>query len=399
MAEQTPEEAEPSIRWPRRRGRRDRRPRPHPRQRHVLGRPVRGQPAGLRQRDAPGRLRDRARPRHGRRHGLRRSRRRARRRSRRLPRLRPRPRLPRRRPGRSPPLRARRAPTPCRSWPTGRTIRRPWRRSAMLSLELGDVAAAADAYANARRRRRFGGRRASASATSRSSRAGSTSRRGVRGRPSRPPPRRARAAARSPGIQYQLGDTLIATGDRPGAATAYAAALAADPSLAPRPLGSCPGRRRRRSAGRRDRRLLARPSTSCRSLNSLARRADLYRLRGAAGDATLEAADRKTVLAIAQLAGTAVGRLRPDPGALPRRLRRRPRPRPGSRRGRARRPQGCLRLRCAGLGAARQRPPGGGRRRDDRGRSASGTRDAKLLYHAGMIKAALGEQRPTRASS
>ena len=39
----------------------------------------------------------------------------------------------------------------------------------------------------------------------------------------------------------------------------------------------------------------------------MARRADLYAMRGADGDAKREAADRKTVLAIAQLAGAASG--------------------------------------------------------------------------------------------
>ena len=123
---------------------------------------------------------------------------------------------------------------------------------------------------------------------------------------------------------------------------------------------------------------------------SLARRADLYRLRGAAGDAKLEAADRKTVLAIAQLAGTASGvydrtlalYLAGSGGDPVRALAL---------------AEGEIAVRKDVYGydalawalLANDRPA----EADDAMTRAlgSGTRDAKLLYHAGMIKAALGD--------
>ena len=103
--------------------------------------------------------------------------------------------------------------------------------------------------------------------------------------------------------EYQLGDTLIGTGDRKGAAAAYAAAVKADPRfhLAHWGLGRVAA-----ADGRLDD-AIAEVSTAIAIVplpEFLARRADLYRMRAASGDARREADDRKTVLAIARLAGT-----------------------------------------------------------------------------------------------
>ena len=102
--------------------------------------------------------------------------------------------------------------------------------------------------------------------------------------------------------EYQLGDTLIGTGDRKGAAAAYAAAVTADPRfhLAHWGLGRVAA-----ADGRLDD-AIAEVSTAIAIVplpEFLARRADLYRMRAATGDARREADDRKTVLAIARLAG------------------------------------------------------------------------------------------------
>ena len=104
--------------------------------------------------------------------------------------------------------------------------------------------------------------------------------------------------------EYQLGETLIATGDRAGAAEAYAAALAMEPRSHLARWGLA-----RVAAADGD---LDEAITQLSSAidivplpDFLARRADLYRMRAATGDAKLEANDRKTVLAIAQLSGEA----------------------------------------------------------------------------------------------
>ncbi len=105
---------------------------------------------------------------------------------------------------------------------------------------------------------------------------------------------------------YQLGEMLLATSDRAGAAGAFDDALAADPHL-PLALG---GRARLAAAdGRLDAAIadldLAVATVPLPEL--LARRADLYDLRAATGDERRARDDRATILAIAQLSGEAAG--------------------------------------------------------------------------------------------
>jgi tetratricopeptide (TPR) repeat protein len=195
-------------------------------------------------------------------------------------------------------------------------------------------------------------------------------------------------------FQYQLGDTLIATGDRVGAADAYAAALAADPSSHLARWGLA---RVAAAAGRTDEaiRLLDAAIAAVPLPEFLARRADLYSLRAGDGDERRAADDRATVLAIAQLAGDAAGvydrtlsLFLSNTGSDPAR---------------------ALALATAELEArkdvygydalawallADDRPA----EADDAMTTALafGTRDAKLLYHAGMIKAALGDDAAAR---
>lgn len=195
-------------------------------------------------------------------------------------------------------------------------------------------------------------------------------------------------------FQYHLGDTLIATGDRIGAAAAYAAALAADPSSHLARWGLA---RIAAAGGRTDEaiRLLDAAIAAVPLPEFLARRADLYSLRAADGDERRAADDRATVLAIAQLAGDAAGvydrtlsLFLSSTGSDPAR---------------------ALALATAELEArkdvygydalawalfADDRPA----EADDAMTTALafGTRDARLLYHAGMIKAALGDDAAAR---
>lgn len=103
---------------------------------------------------------------------------------------------------------------------------------------------------------------------------------------------------------YQLGDTLIGTGDRAGAAGAYAAAVADDPRSHLAHWGLA---RVAAADGQLDDAIaqLDKAIDIVPLPEFIARRADLYRMRAADGDARREAVDRKTVLAIAQLAGAA----------------------------------------------------------------------------------------------
>ncbi len=105
-------------------------------------------------------------------------------------------------------------------------------------------------------------------------------------------------------FQYQLGDTLIATGDRAGAKKAYAGALRSEPRSHLARWGLA---RVAAADGDLDEAIaqLDKAIAIIPLPQSLARRADLYRLRGADGDAQREQNDRKTVLAIARLAGSA----------------------------------------------------------------------------------------------
>jgi tetratricopeptide (TPR) repeat protein len=104
--------------------------------------------------------------------------------------------------------------------------------------------------------------------------------------------------------RYQLADTLLATGDRTGAEKAYRDAIAHDPRsfLAHAGLG-----RALAADGRLDEAIteLSAAIAIVPQPDMLARRSDLYQLRNAAGDAKRSEADRRTVLAIAQLASSA----------------------------------------------------------------------------------------------
>ena len=191
-----------------------------------------------------------------------------------------------------------------RSWPT-----RPDDPTALAtlgdaSLELGDVAAAAGAYADS-----------SPLDDSAAARVRLSHLAFIQGRtddavgspapPSPPPSTRTPSAAPWPGIEYQLGDTLIATGDRTGAAAAYAAAARRRPALRTWRTGASPGS--------------PPPTAGSTTPSPRSRRGDRHRaaprvprpprrpvrIRAADGDARREADDRKTVLAIAQLAGDA----------------------------------------------------------------------------------------------
>lgn len=101
--------------------------------------------------------------------------------------------------------------------------------------------------------------------------------------------------------RYQLADTLIATGDRKGAEKAYRDAIAHDPRsfLAHAGLG-----RALAADGRLDDAI--REFSSAIAIvpqpDMLARRSDLYQIRNAAGDVKRATQDRQTILAIAQLA-------------------------------------------------------------------------------------------------
>ena len=193
---------------------------------------------------------------------------------------------------------------------------------------------------------------------------------------------------------YQLGDTLIATGDRPGAAAAYAAALVADATSHLARWGLA---RVAAAEGRIDDAitLLDAAIAAVPLPEFLARRADLYDMHAAAGDAKRAADDRATVLAIAQLSGTAAGvydrtlsLFLSNTGSDPARA--------------LKLAQDELKVRKDVYGydalawalLANDRPA-----EADAAMTtalAFGTRDAKLLYHAGMIKAALGDSGTAR---
>ncbi len=195
-------------------------------------------------------------------------------------------------------------------------------------------------------------------------------------------------------FDYQLGDTLISTGDRAAAADAYSAALVADPSSHLARWGLA---RVAAAEGRTDDaiKLLDAAIAAVPLPEFLARRADLYDLRAADGDAKLAADDRATVLAIAQLTGGAAGvydrtlslflsNTRSDPArALT-----------------LAQAELTTRKDVYGYDAlawallANDRPAEADAAMTNA--LAFGTRDAKLLYHAGMIKVALGDAAAAR---
>ena len=106
--------------------------------------------------------------------------------------------------------------------------------------------------------------------------------------------------------RYQLGETLLATGDRTGAAASFDAALADDPHA----YLARAGRARIAAADGRIDDALADLDAAVATVplpDLLARRADLLERRAGAGDARQAAEDRATILVIAQLSGEAAG--------------------------------------------------------------------------------------------
>jgi tetratricopeptide (TPR) repeat protein len=194
--------------------------------------------------------------------------------------------------------------------------------------------------------------------------------------------------------RYQLGDTLAATGDLEGAHASFEEALRDDANS---PLAHWGLARVAAAAEDWDTAVdqLDAAIAVIPSPEYVARRADIYRLRGAPGDDRREREDRRTVLAISQLAGEAAGvydrtlsLYLSSSGEDPAR---------------------ALRLAEAEL-VARQDIYGydalawallaNGRADEARAQMAEalalGTRNAKLLYHAGMIEAALGNDAEAR---
>jgi tetratricopeptide (TPR) repeat protein len=189
--------------------------------------------------------------------------------------------------------------------------------------------------------------------------------------------------------QYQLADVRISTGDREGAGTAYTAALAADPKS----FLALSGLARVAAAGGDLDEAIERLTAAIAIVPQpefLARRGDLYTLRAATGDAKRAADDYATVEAIARLAGDAAGvydrtlaiylanhGLDPERavGLADAEL--------------------TVRKDVYGYDADAWALLAAGRAADAEATIekalAFGTRDAKLLYHAGMIAAARGQ--------
>ena len=190
--------------------------------------------------------------------------------------------------------------------------------------------------------------------------------------------------------RYQLGDTLISTGDRAGAQAAYAAALRQDP----RSFLALSGLARVAAANgdlTEAIRLLSNAIAVVPQPEFAARRADLYVLRNATGDQKRAADDMATVQAIAQLAGEAanvydrtLSLYLANHGLEPARA--------------LSLAQNELTVRkdVYGYDAAAWALLAAGRASDADAMMAKalafGTRDAKLLYHAGMIAAAVGDR-------
>ena len=262
------------------------------------------------------------------------------------------------------------------------------------ALELGDVAAARTAYASLAR-----------VSDSAASRVRESHLAFIEGRTDDAVAlsRAALAAARAEGAvasglawyHYQLGDTLIATGDRTGAAAAYADALVDDPTSHLAHWGLA---RVAAADGRIDEAItqLDAAIAVVPLPEFVARRADLLAMRAATGDAKREANDRKTVLAIAQLSGEAAGvydrtlSLYLSTTAID----------PGRALTLAQAEIG-VRKDVYGYDALAWALLANGRAAEAdaamAGALAFGTRDAKLLYHAGMIAAAVGDPGRARA--
>ncbi len=195
--------------------------------------------------------------------------------------------------------------------------------------------------------------------------------------------------------RYQLGDTLAATGDLAGAETAFTAARTDDPASALAHWGLA----RIAGAGQDWDRAIDELGVAIGIVplpDFVARRADLYALRSAPGDDRLERADRATVLAIGSLAGEATGiydrtlslYLSSQGEDVARALT-------------LAETELDARTDVYGYDALAWALLANGRAEEARTAMtealALGTRDARLLFHAGMIEAALGNTAAARS--
>lgn len=194
--------------------------------------------------------------------------------------------------------------------------------------------------------------------------------------------------------RYQLADVLISTGDRPAATTAYTAAVRADPGSFLAHSGLA-----RALAGAGDLTGAIRELSGAIAIvpqpELLARRGDLYTLRGQSGDAKLATADYATVEVIARLAGEAasvydrtLSLYLANHGLDP------------ARAVRLAATELTVRRDVYGYDAYAWALLAVGRPAEANAAMgtalAFGTRDAKLLYHAGMIATALGQKERAR---
>jgi tetratricopeptide (TPR) repeat protein len=195
--------------------------------------------------------------------------------------------------------------------------------------------------------------------------------------------------------RFQLGDTLISTGDRAAAAAAYADALEQDP----RSFLALSGLARVAAVDGdlgKAIELLSHAIAIVPQPEFLARRADLFALRAGTGDAKRSADDLATVEAIAKLAGEAanvydrtLSLYLSNHGLDPERA--------------LQLAQTELEVRkdVYGYDAYAWALLANGRAADAKAAMgtalAFGTKDAKLYYHAGMIAAALGDLDVARA--
>ena len=279
------------------------------------------------------------------------------------------PRLPRGHPRRAPPLRGRprlrdrgpRRPAEGRRRP--RDARRCLPRARRRGRGPDRLRHAGPRWPTARRP-------ASARATSPSSRAGPPTRSRSRG-PRSTRPGRGRGRQRARLVPLPAG--RHADRDRATAPARPRPTATRSPPTRPRtwPTGGWPASPPRTAGSTTPSRSSTPPSRSCRCPSSSPAAPTCTRCAARPAMPAREAADRKTVLAIAQLAGRRrASTTGPCRCTWP--TRRSTRPARCARRGRDRGPQGRLRLRCARLGAARQRPAGRSRRGHDRRRSRSG---------------------------
>jgi len=194
--------------------------------------------------------------------------------------------------------------------------------------------------------------------------------------------------------RYQLGDVLASTGDLRAARQAFVLALTDEPAS---PLAHWGLARIAAADARWDVALdhLDAAIAIVPLPDSLARRADIYRLRGAPGDERRERADRRTVLAIGQLTGDAAGvydrtlsLYLSSHGEDP------------ARALRLAESELAVRKDVYGYDALAWALLANGRADEARDQMAEalalGTRDARLFYHAGIIEARLGHDAAAR---